>query len=345
LLFLVSDNKKVKTVAKNLIPSIDTLKEFLRFVPVNAVQNWLKIHGKPYTTQSQGQFYKKLNKWIAQERISSDDIDNAVYDIEENGGKKVFLRVLSGNFPKSKSQFDAFLNSQNIPNIARVRRSVRTSKNPILNHILWIDGENSIIIKFSEIQEDVNFNNETFEVETLEKPIFVVINIDTKTGFTEFRFDNPAKRHVHKDVDGNSNSKVYENYYFNKIQSLFSGVTIEYYGLNEISEKIVTEGFSYFRISREQTTTTGNGKQTYSVGSGDVRELPARIGAAREDGENWIFDDLTGYWVAQASNGELSYDLFMRLSKDESSLRFQRDCLGVELRYAIRKIRNIKEGL
>lgn len=327
-------------MAKQLVPSVEDIRHFLQHTPITAIQNWLKMNGKTYSTLTQSNYGKKLNKWISDGQITSEDISSIAFDIEESGGKKVYLRVLGGNIPKSQQQFEVFLNNINAPLISRTRRSVREPSSPTLNHIIREDG--MIIVKFSELQEDVNFNTETEETETIPKTVFVVFKLDPANGFCEIRFDNPAKRHRHKDSDGKSSVRMFESYYFDKLSSLFAGTEIEIFGLNQIADSIVTKGESFFRINREQTTTTG-GKQIYSAGNGDVRNLPARLGAVSADGANWVYDDITGYWIGESSEGSLLGDLFMRLSKDDSSLRFQRDCLSVEINYAIRKIRSLKE--
>lgn len=335
-------------MSKVQIPSISQIGEFLQHLPTTAILNWLRVNDKPHTTKNTSSFYKNLNKWISEGKLTIEDLNEAVYDIEESGGKRVYLRVLIGDLPRNKKQFDDFLDKAAIPSIAKYPRSVRNSSRPTLNHILWNEAGNAsyITIKYSEMQEEIIFDPETFQAETLSRPVFIIIKIDVLSGFTEFRFDTPAKRHIHKDSEGQSNAKVFESFYFNKVQALFTNIQIEQYGLIEVAEDIVQNGADYFRINREQTTTTGNGKQTYSCGShGDVRELPARIGASKADGKNWIYDDITGYWMAATSEGALPNDLFMRLSKVDSSLRFHRDCLGTELNYAITKIREIKKGI
>jgi hypothetical protein len=327
------------------VPSIADIGEHLKHVPISAVSNWLRLHGKPHTKASPLQFYKKINKWITDGDITMDDLQQVVLDIEENGGKKVFLKVVLGELPQNKDAFDQLLIASGVPVVARKRRSVKSGTGTTLNHMIWIEAVNEkppyIVIKFSEMQENIKFDPETEEIERIPKPTFVVVKIDVVTGFAEFRFDPPARIHQHKDGEGNSNTTVYENYYYDLVNLYLRGVDYEYFALDDVAEHLVEHGRDFFRIHREQTTTTGNVKQTY-VSLGDVRDSPARTGAVDADGRNWIYDDITGYWKSNASGGALIADLYMRMLKAEGSLKFERDCLGIELDYAVQKIRDIK---
>lgn len=328
-------------MSNNSIPSVSDLTSQLQYIPVTALSNWLRSKGKPYSLGLTP--FKKLNQWITQGRILTSDINDAMLDIEEAGDKKVYLRIIEGTLPQTKHEFDRLLTASGVAHVAKSRRSVKNGSNPILNYIVWIETENpQIVIKFSEMQENINFDPETEEFETVLKPVFVVVRIEVTSGFTELRFDTPAKRHIHKDGEGKSNTSVFESYYFDRVATLLRGVeSYQLFGLDDVVDHIVVSGKDFFRIHREQTTTTGNVKQIYSSHD-DIRDSPARNGAVSADGLNWIFDDLTGYWKASASNGALIKDLYMRLIKSESIMKFERDCLGVELDYAIKKIRDIK---
>src|SRR5882724_512957 len=117
-------------MAKHLIPSGDAIREFVKYIPVSAFKNWLRSKGKIFSTLNQTNYHKKLNNWIAKEKLTSSELDAAVFDIEENGGKKVYLRILKGGFPNTKKKFDSFLDDKSIPSTARTRRSLRSKATP-----------------------------------------------------------------------------------------------------------------------------------------------------------------------------------------------------------------------
>lgn len=333
-------------MAKTIVPSVAYIKEYLQYLPKSALIHWLKRKGKIASAPPADGFYSKLNKLISKEKLAWSDLEAAVFDIEENGGKHIFLKVADGGFPKTKAAFNTFLTNSDIPLIQRQRRSFRASTKPTINHIIWetVNGINYIVVKFSELQEEVKLNTETGKVTFEPQPVFVVFRIDVGSGFTEARFDTPLQKHIHKDAEHKSSTAVYHQYYFDRLNALFPGIHIEQFGMAQICKYIIKER-KFFRWSQDLNTVTGNGKQKYSVASGDVRDLPARKAAEAEDGHNWLTDDIVGYWMSAPSGGVLWKDLFMRLSNRDSAIKFQKDCLAIELDYAVEKIRSFQESL
>ncbi len=73
----------------------------------------------------------------------------------------------------------------------------------------------------------------------------------------------------------------------------------------------------------------------------DVRDDPARQGAATADSQNWVFENLSGYWLPEPSEGRLQRELFMELRRKPAMIRFLADCLAIEVDYALSRIRAI----
>ena len=319
----------------------DKLETLLDIVPISAIQNWLKLNNKPHTATNKKDFIKKILKWIDKGEVSIRDIELAILDIEENGGKKIKLKTIE-NFDLKK--FTANLNNKGITISKTDNISLRDNRISKLNYVFIDETAGIVKIKWSEKQEDLGIDYQTRQVNAIEKTIFIIVVIEIETGFTQIRYDTPQDIHTYLNDKGVKKDSLYELHYLNALYNLLpTSCTLKDYSLKEVARHLLMNEKDKFIIKNESLKVSKNGVQRYSVTNGDIRDLPARIGAEQEDGDHWVVNNITGEWKSVKSNGSLTRNLFMRMSRDESTINFQRDCVSNELNYAINEIRSIKK--
>ncbi|WP_075342465.1 hypothetical protein [Tenacibaculum agarivorans] len=316
------------------------IEQLVNLVPISSISSWLKTHDKPHSHSSKSNFIKNLVKWVKKGDISLKDIEDAVIDVEENGGKKIKLKLIK-NFDLSKLK--KHLNSKGVSFSKTDKLSLPSNVPSKLNYI-YLDEEKQILkIKWSETQESAEIDYQKKSIEAKKKIIFVIVVIDVETGFTQIRYDTPQDMHSYINEKEKKKDSLYEEHYLKELKKMLP-VTfkLEDYYIGDLMDYILKKERKKFRIENENVKISQGSKQRYSRVGGDIRDLEARQGAEINDGSNWVVDNLTGYWINEESQGKLVRDLFMRMSKVDSAINFHRDCLSQELNYAIDEIRQIK---
>lgn len=316
------------------------IEKILRNVSLTAIKHWLKISEREHSAQNAGVLYERLAKLIDANELTPEDLQGAVLEIEENGAKRIFLQsVLNTQKIRSKEAFEKHLKSIGFSLSKAPNDTVYNPRRPTLNYVYW--GNPELRVKFSEAHERVDVDLETGTIQRQNVTKFVVISAEPTTGFTTIALDAPEEVHPHKDADGKSKRALYEDYYFNKAAEILGSelVPIE---LGGVAERLALTNPRIFRIPYELVRTGGNCRQRYSTRS-DVRDDPAHKAAAKADGDNWIYEDISGYWIPGRSAGALQRELFMQLVSRSSMLRFLADCLAAEVGYAITQVRALSE--
>jgi hypothetical protein len=319
------------------------IAKIIQFTSVSALLSWLRENHFSIKASGPDDLAKKLASAIEKNELTIERLSDAIAEIEENGGKKIYLRQalqfedlektkakLLGEWKKRKIE----LSKQNFV------RSSNAGKRPTFVYIFW--DSNYIKIKYSEMHDDVEFDYDTEEAVHTPRLVNIVFIIDVKDGFTQIRFDPAGDKHIHKDEDGKISEKAYETYYLELLQSLFPDLIFQEMNLSKVANHIAFKEGAKFILNREVTTISNNLKQTFAGSArDDVRKSPEHI-AAQAAGQDWLTEDLTGYWLSNASNQELTRNLFMRISRRTSMIRVQRDCLEKELNYGLNQIRKIQ---
>jgi len=318
------------------------LEKTLSHVSQRAVKHWLKTRGLEHTAANTDLFYERLIKLIDNRSLSIDHLKNAAIEIEESGNKRIYLRNLQGTEAiSSKSALRDHLDSLNVSLVEDRYQSIHQPIRPVLNYIGWFEQSPARVrMKFSETHEELEVNYETQTVTSQKITKFVVVVVDVESGFVQVRLDPASKVHPHKDQDGKSKEELYEDYYFRKAAELLGSEGLKAYDLSRAAEYLTTTQPRIFRLPIEKVRTSAASFQTYSSRR-DVRDDPARRGAQLADGDNWVYEDLHGYWIQDESEGQLSREVFMQLKRRTSMLRFLADCLENEVEYAISRIRAI----
>jgi len=322
------------------------VKELTRFISHASLISWFKEIDVNITGTSTEQFVNNASSAIEEGEITFEQLERAIAEIEENGGKKIFLQKIVNFKDIDIKKLIAFWKTKNITpskdNYVRVKSGV----NPKFNYLYL---ENNIIkIKYSETQFQLEPNVDTKEFEEKELIVNIVCIVDCNDGFTQIRFDSPGNVHKHKNDEGKSTEHEYESYYINLFHNLFPELNFQDFSLNDTANYIARNEKEKFRLNKEVTSITDGAKQIYTsrTSKKDIRDLIEQQGAEKAaDLKVWLSEDLTGYWLADSSEDQLSRDLFMRISIRHSQIRVQRDCLEKELNYGLDQLREIQKEI
>lgn len=319
------------------------VKELTRFISYASIISWFKEIDINITGTSTAQFLNSTTSAIEENVITFKQIELAVAEIEENGGKKIYLQKVSNARDINIEKLIAVWKQKNITPSENNYVRVKSTTNPKFNY-LYLDG-NLIKIKYSEIQYLLQPNIDTRKFEETELVVNIVFTLDCKDGFTQIRFDSPGNLHRHKSAEGKSTEHEYESYYINLFHKFFPGLKFQDLSLNDIANYIARDEREKFRLNKDVTSITDGAKQSYTSRNStkDIRDLIEYQGAEQAaDLRVWLTEDLTGYWLAEASGNYLTRDLFMRISRRQSQIKVQRDCLEKELNYGIDQLREIQ---
>lgn len=316
-------------------------------VHATVLKHWLKVNGFDYNANTRDDLAKLLEKLIDSEELTRERLDSAIREIEETGGKRIFLRYLiDKSAVRSEEDFEKHLKSKSLrlddaPTVTKYEPA-----KPVINYVSWEQEKtktkarkrgDKIRIKFSETQSRRNVDLEAGKITTEEITKFVVATVELGTGFTCIFVDYPELVHGHKDANKISRKELYEKFYLDWISEIFDS-PLEKFDLGRAIERLVRTKPFVIRIPNEKVKTGGNSRQTYASIE-DVRYDPARQGAEEADGDNWEFEDLAGYWIPEMSKKKLQRELFTQLIRSSSLIRVLADCLATEVDYVISRIR------
>jgi len=291
-------------------------------------------------------FLDALAKGLAEGNITTAQLNDAISELDENSDKKIVLmnvlkvEDLAAN--KKEILKELYKKKGIVESDKKWVNGVVKNGAPTFINLFWDD--EVLKMKFSEIQYNVETDYETEKVIKTEKRVNIIYIIDLSDGLVQIRFDSPGNIHRHKNDASKISEAAYEGFYKEQLLNLFEDYTFKEMNLNKVANHLAYNEREKFRITKGVTTITNNAKQTFASASiqADVRNLPEYEAAASKGTDYWLAEDLTGYWIAAASEDSLRKDLFMRISRKFSQVRVQRGCLEKELNYGIDKIREIQ---
>src|SRR5688572_19766396 len=130
------------------------IEKILRNVSLTAVKHWLKISELEHSAQNAGALYELLAKLIDADKLTLEDLQAAVLEIEENGAKRIFLgTMVDKQRIRSKEVFEKHLKSISLSLSKTPTVTVYNPRRPLLNYAYW--GNPEVRIKFSETHEKV----------------------------------------------------------------------------------------------------------------------------------------------------------------------------------------------
>jgi len=321
------------------------LQEDIKRVGFLNIIAWLKDREIKIPSNASNLF-ESLSELIEEKTLSIEQLKEAVAEIEECGDKKILLFTADEveGLKANKTGVIKYLRTKfGISPSASNWVYGKPGDGPTFIYMYW--DEDSIKIKYGERHYNFEFDPGTEKVEKIVRYVNIIIRIDTNTGLTELRLDNPGEKHQHKNDENKITAAAYESFYVERMKALFKDINFSTFDLKPVAQYLAKKGKRIFRIIKDKSTITGGAKQTYASPDTktDVRDLVEFKGAAEKATATWRTDDLTGYWIADASEKELTKDLFMRISRAQAHIRVQRGCLEQELQYGIEQIRQIQE--
>jgi len=319
--------------------SRDMLVDIVGQVSQPALKQWLKISELPRTATNTDEFYELLKRNIERGILSLEALREAVLEIEENGGKRIYLRKIEVPARlKNRADFVSHLHDLHLSLSENITASIQMPPNPIINYIVWTPQGLRIKATETNIDLELDYESRSFIEKKVTK--YLIALVDFNSGFVQIRLDPPGMLHSHKNSDDKSDPRVYENFYFEWFKNIIGVDELNRYDINGVAEKIVNTQPRIFRLPTELVRTGANSKQRYSCRL-DVRDDPARQAAAQADSQNWVYEYLRGYWIPEQSNGLLQRELYMELRRDISMVHFLADCLSDEVDYALSRIRTL----
>jgi hypothetical protein len=320
------------------------VKDDIKNVGISIFKDWLEE--KKIDLPAKKNLFLGIEKGLQNGTLSKDQIINGLCELEENSDKKIHFyqakkyTYLKQHKAEALKKLKVTKGWDPVPNYSV---KVKSRETATFNYLSW--DEEILKIKFSEKHYDVDPDYESGQFSFIPKIVYIIIMIDTADGLTQIRFDNPGKLHKHKNDRNKSSESAFEKYYENILWELFED--IQYASLNFVvlTNKILNDEEIPFRIHRGVNTLGDGGKQVYALPHDrDIREN-REFKAASEFAEDWLTDELSGFWKHEQSEGSLNKDLFMRISRRASEIRIQRGCLEKELNYGIAKIKEILQGI
>lgn len=333
-------------MAKTLLP--DNLKEDIKDLGTGIFAGWLSENN--FTLPKTENLFDSIEAALQDNTLQISDVLTGIAELEENSEKVIFLLQVKDSKAILSNQRQIFkFIKRNYGYIPTDDVTIRTTPGNGPTFIYMNVNEEEIKFKFSEKhfdKEDDLANDRYIRVPRIVNVYFI---IEIKTGFAQIRFDSPAGQiHTHKNDANNVSESVFHNYYKDLFIKLFPSVAFEPLNLLGIANYIRLHETERFLMQKIQNTISEGAKQTYTMPrrNRDVRLVKELVGAAATDANNeWLTDDLSGFWLASQSGGQLKKDLFMRIYRRDSEIRVQRGCLKKELDYGISKIREIQGSL
>ena len=317
--------------------SREELKKIIGHISEVAIKNWLRISGLQYSAANEDAFYERLQKLIKKNKLTITRLQQLALEIEENSNKRIYLRQIDiTDVLKSKPSFEEYLKKIDMTLNEKPDKSIRYPTHPILNYISWSDME--IRIKFSETQEQLKLDRETGK--SIFKPVtnYAIAVVDRGNGFTQIRLDPVVDRFPHKDPESNkSRDLLYVGYYFDAFSKILGKCQFQLYDLIKVTDHLIRTKPYIFRLPSSDFLGSDN-LEARLRRRDDIRKSD-KFKAIVEDDKDSVCQSFSGYWDPEQSDNQIDRELFMSLNRKNSVISFRRDCLGSEVDYAIKRIR------
>jgi hypothetical protein len=295
-----------------------------------AVKNWMAQQGLKHTAMNGDALLSLIEDSIKGEHLSLDRFQEGVREIEEHGGKMIYLKQLATKSkPKNFETLQKHLETVGIDLTPKLGPIKKSNGGPKLDYAIWKDGE--IRIRFSELHKDIKVSkkNRDFSDQFVQK--FIVFSLEPEIGFLKILIDPPGEEHTHTDDKDRISSNEYFQYYFNRAIEAFG--PIETFEIGERVAKLL-EATPVLYVPRAKKGWTVDNFRFSLSGKGDIRTSEQYANA-----DDATSEYVNGHWVKAQSNGQLTRDFFMPLYPTEGKLSVWADCLAQEVNYAISRIR------
>ncbi|HEV2859475.1 MAG TPA: hypothetical protein VGX48_00555 [Pyrinomonadaceae bacterium] len=299
------------------------------------MKSWLRRHGLRHSADNETALIALIEKLLDKGDLTLEGLKSAVREIEEYGGKRVYLKqILDASVISDRRKFEKHLQELAIPLSLEKGDSIRTPSKPRLNYAIWSDEE--VRVKFTETHTHVKFDKRTRKHEERAVTKFIVMSAEPQTGFLRIYMDPPGDEHPHENDRGVYTDVAYRDHYFSRAEEIFG--ELDDFKLAQAAERLLQADPPIYEPLLDSGWTPDNFKYTIA-GRSDVRLAELYKSGSNE--RPGLPDLVRGHWIQRMSGNQLERDLYMFIRAAESRIQFKADCLAVEVDYAISRIRTI----
>lgn len=320
--------------------SVKYLRDIITYGSHEAVKHWLKISGiKPHTAGNEADFYKLLDGHIGSGKVRIEQLRTLAIEIEEYGGKRIYLGKLS-NYKTIglRQSFENHIKPLGYTINPEPVKAEELPSKPNLNYICWSTKE--VRIGYSETHTSLKKDLETMTMAYVPSTKLITISAEPSTGFIKIIMDAPGEKHPHQATYRGQEIDGYEGFYKNRALQLLGASEFRPLDLLKVAEGIVKAGTTIFEETNAFERTARNSRlRTWS--RSDVRDDPAYTAGAKVDGDKRVIESLSGWWLPEGSDKKLQRKMFMHLSRKEDMVQFPGNNLASEVEYAISRIREV----
>jgi len=318
--------------------NIETLKEIIGNVSHEAIKLWLKSWSLRHSVSNEAEFYQLLIDLIADGKLRIGDLRTAVLQIEEYGGKRIYVGKLSNSKTIGlRERFLAHIKNKDLLLDQEPVRTRRSTSRPRLDYIYWSQQE--VRIGYSETHKFDKLNKATRMLESEPHLNLITISAQPGTGFVKIMMDPQGHEHPHQATFRGDKPEGYIAFY-RRMTSELLNAEIRLIDLVKVADALVETKPPIFEPTDSSVLTSHNARHRISSRS-DLRDEPVYTAGEKVDGDKWVREVLSGYWLAEPSEKQLHRKLFMQLSRKEEMIWFPADRLAGEVEYALSQIRQI----
>lgn len=320
--------------------SVKYLRDIISYGTHEAVKHWLKISGiKPHTARNETEFYKLLDGHIGSGNVRIEHLRRLALEIEEYGGKRVYVGKLSDYKTIGlRQRFENHLKLLGYTIDPEPIKAKELPSKPHLNYVCW--SSNEVRIGYSETHQIIKPNREKMTLEPVSQTNLIIISAEPATGFIKIMMDAPGERHPHQVSYRGEQIDGYEGFYKNTALKLLGASKFRSLDFLKVVDVIVKAGTTVFDERHSSELTARNTKQR-NWARIDVRNDPAYAAGAKVDGDKRVVEGLSGWWLPEGSGGKLHRKMWMHLSRKEEMLQFPAHNLASEVEYAVSRIREV----
>lgn len=308
-------------------------------ISIAALRSWLKARGVTYSAGTREAMVQRLGKLIRNGKLSRDELEEGIINIEEASSKRIFLyKITSRDLKKLKDRtsFDSYLEHLSIKRSAKPIKSPILPTQPVLVYVHWTS--RTIRAKWAETQTMVKTDlvNQRFKTTKTKKIVLLVV--DLETGMVQLRFDKPEGLHGHLNRNGNPSEDEYFSHYLGRAEKILA-LKLTSMELRATLKSLLESRPRIVRLPYIDLRTGANSKVKFAS-KNDIRDDDDWKAMHAEGGKRQAYDGEAVYWLPSRSDGKLSREVFTVLDARAGKLRVDADCHENEIEYAISQIRS-----
>jgi hypothetical protein len=276
------------------------LKSLIHDGSHDAIKHWLKISGiHPHTATNVADFYALLQKHIGDGRVRISQLRSVALELEEYGGKRVYLGKLT-NYKTIdlRQRFENHLKGLGLRLSPEPVEAKRLPPKPHRNYICWSPKE--VRIGYSETHEFMKENRTEMTLEYERITNLVTISVEPATGSIKIMMDAPGDRHPHQRARRDDLTEGYVGFYKREALEILGASEFRPLDLQKAADRIAKSATKIFEETDALERTARNTKQrTWS--RSEFRDDPAYAAGAKVDGDKRVVESLSGYWLPGGS--------------------------------------------